>query len=87
MQLEDTKLTFIMNFSVLDYSNMPPEYMPQIAQILVFQNFTRGMPLDPIEISSFFSLSIPASVLFIVAVLYDISYNRSFFFHFQSIHG
>ena len=25
MQIEDTKLTFIMHFSVLDYSNLPPE--------------------------------------------------------------
>ena len=27
MQIEGTKLTFIVNFSVLDYSNLPPEYL------------------------------------------------------------
>ena len=55
MQTEGTKLIFIMNISVLDYSNFTSR-MPQIAQIFVltFQNFLRGMPPDPLEISPFY---------------------------------
>ena len=34
MQIEGTKLTFIMNFSLLDFLKFAPR-MPQIAQILV----------------------------------------------------
>ena len=30
IQIEDTKLTFIMYFSVLDYSNLPPEWLKLI---------------------------------------------------------
>ena len=49
MQIEGTKLIFIMNLSVLDFFYFASR-MPQIAQILVsaskiFQG--RGMPLDP----------------------------------------
>ena len=35
MQIEGTKLTFMTNFSVLDYSNLPSDRMPQIGQTLV----------------------------------------------------
>ena len=62
MQNEGTKLTFIMNFSVLVYSSFASR-MPQIAQIVVFdfQHFPRGMPPDPLEISFFLSWAISAS--------------------------
>ena len=57
MLIEVTNLTFIMNFSVLEFSNLPPKCLK-----LHSPNFPRGMPPDPIEISSFFfSLAIPAS--------------------------
>ena len=55
MQIEGTKLIFIMNFGVLDFFKFAPR-MPQIAQILVstFNIFRGSMPLDPTEISCFF---------------------------------
>ena len=65
MQTEGTKLIFIMNFSVLDFSRMP-----QIAQVnLYLQNFPGGgeggmpcPPPPPPEIYSlFFLLAIPGS--------------------------
>ena len=50
LQIEGTKMTFIMNFSVLDFFIFASR-MPQIAQILVstFKIFR-----TPQEISSFF---------------------------------
>ena len=59
MQIEGTKLIFIMNFSVLDFFKFAPR-MHQIAQILdlTFKNFGTSL-----EISFFFfSLAIPGSV-------------------------
>ena len=58
MQIEGTKLIFIINISVLDFFKFASR-MPQIAQILVstFKIFRGGMPPDPLEISSFFSFS------------------------------
>ena len=65
MQIEGTKLTFIINISVLNFFNFASR-MPQIAKILVstFKIFRGergggggGMPQTPLEISSFFSLS------------------------------
>ena len=55
MQIEGTKLTFIMNFGVLDFFKFAPK-MPQIAQILAstYKIFQGIMPPDPLEISSFF---------------------------------
>ena len=62
MQIEGTKLTFVMNFRVLHFFKFASR-MPQIAQILVstFNFFgggegegEEGMPPDPLEISSFF---------------------------------
>ena len=54
MQIEGTTQTFIMNFNVLDFSNLPPECL----KLHRFQSaFT---PQDPLEIS-FFSLPIQAS--------------------------
>ena len=65
MQIEVTKLIFVMNLSVLHFFKFASG-MPQIAQILVltfkiFQGWFLGgrggggsMPLDPLEISSFF---------------------------------
>ena len=59
MQIEATKLIFIMNFSVLDFFKFASR-MPQIAQILVstFKIFREegvgGMPQTPVEIFSFF---------------------------------
>ena len=46
---------FIMNFSVLDFFKFTSR-MPQIAHILVstFKIVWGGIPLDPLEISSFF---------------------------------
>ena len=58
MQIEGTKLIFIINISVLDFFKFASR-MPQIAQILVstFKIFQGGMPPDPpLEISSFFFL-------------------------------
>ena len=54
MQIEGTKLIFIMNFNVLDFFKFASR-IPQIAQILVstFKNFPGevgergGMPPDP----------------------------------------
>ena len=58
MQIEGTKLTFFMNFSVLDASRMP-----QIAQILVLiSKFSEGHAPRPPRNLIFFSLAIPASV-------------------------
>ena len=69
MQIEGTKLIFIMNFSVLHFFKFDSR-MPQIAQILVstFKNFLGGggrgaCPQIPHEMSSFFSLAIPGSDL------------------------
>ena len=59
MQIEGRKLIYIMNFSVLNFFKFASR-MPQIAQILVltFKNFLGGegggMPLDPLNIYSFF---------------------------------
>ena len=67
MQIEGTKLIFIINISVLDFFKFASR-MPQIAQILVstLKIFRRGggMPPDPptpLEISSFFPWAIPGS--------------------------
>ena len=48
MQVEGTKLIFVMNFSVLDFFKFASR-MPQIAQILVstFNIFRSGMFPDP----------------------------------------
>ena len=48
MQVEGTKLIFIMNISVLDFFKFASR-MPQIAQIfsLDFQNFRGGNALEP----------------------------------------
>ena len=48
MQIEGTKLIFIINISVLDFFKFASR-MPQIAQILVstFKIFRGGMPPDP----------------------------------------
>ena len=48
MQIEGTKLIFIMNISVLDFFKFVSR-MPQIAQILVltFEIFRRSMPPEP----------------------------------------
>ena len=48
MHIEGTKLTVIMNFSVLDYSNLPPECLKLHNLSLDFQNCPRGMPPDPL---------------------------------------
>ena len=64
MQIEDTKLIFIMNLSVLDFFKFASK-MPQIAQIFVltFKIFQWGHAPHPLRNSSFFSLAIPGSVL------------------------
>ena len=74
MQIEGTKLIFVMNFSVLDFFKFAPR-MPRIAQILVstFKTFQGrwsrgrgvGMPMHPPRIVLFFSLAIPGSDLII----------------------
>ena len=48
LQIEGTKLIFIMNISVLDFFKFASR-MPQIAQILVstFKIFRGSMPPDP----------------------------------------
>ena len=56
MQIEGTKLTCVMNFSVLDFFKFAYR-MPKIAQILVSTfkippTLPRGNVLDPLEISS-----------------------------------
>ena len=58
MQIEGTKLIFIMSISGLDFFKFAFR-MPQIAQILVsnFKFFRGSMPPDPLEIFSFFSMS------------------------------
>ena len=57
MQIEGRKLTFIMNFNVLEFFKFASR-MPQIAQILVttFKNVHGSMPLDPPEIFTLFFL-------------------------------
>ena len=65
MQIEGTKLIFIMNFSVLHFFKFASR-TPQIAQILVstFKIFQGGgaCPRTPAQISSFFfSLAAPGS--------------------------
>ena len=70
MQIEGTKLIFVMNFSVLDFFKFVSR-MPQIAQVLVstFKTFREGKrgeggnAPDLLEISSVFLLAIPGSVL------------------------
>ena len=58
MQIEGTKLVFIINFSVLDFFKFASR-MPQIAYILVS---TFNIFRTPLEMSSFFfSLAIPDS--------------------------
>ena len=63
MQIEGTKLTFTVNFSVLDYTNFASR-MTQTAQILVltFKIFQGACSQTPRNFSSFLSLVIPASV-------------------------
>ena len=55
LQIEGTKLIFIMNISGLDFFKFASR-MPQIAQILVstFKIFWWSVPPDPLKISSFF---------------------------------
>ena len=62
MQIEGTKLIFVMNFSVLDFFKFISR-MSQIAQILVsiFKIFWYGIPPDPRRNFLFFSLAIPGS--------------------------
>ena len=64
MQIEGTKLIFIMNFSVLYFFKFAPR-MPQIAQILVltFKIFQGSMPLDLHRnvLSFFCPLAVPGS--------------------------
>ena len=65
MQLEGTKLIFIMNFSVLDFSKFAPR-MPQIAQVKLISTFKifRGegeCPGHPYKFPLFLSLAIPGS--------------------------
>ena len=62
MQIEGTKLIFIMNISVLYFIKFASR-MPQIAQILVstFKIFGGSMPLEPPRNFLFFSLAIPES--------------------------
>ena len=50
MQIEGTKQTVIMNFSVLDYSNLLPE-------CLKLHRFSKGMPSDPVQNFLFFFIS------------------------------
>ena len=56
MQIEGTKLIFIMNISVLDFFKFAAR-MPQIAQIFVsaFKIFRGSMPPDPPRNFLFFS--------------------------------
>ena len=64
MQIEATKLIFVMNFSGLDFFKFASR-MSQIAQILVSTfKIVRGwgMPRTPLEITSFFPLAIPGCV-------------------------
>ena len=59
MQIEGTKLIFVINISVVDFFKFASR-MPHIAQILVstFKIFRGGAcPRTPLEMSSFFSLS------------------------------
>ena len=58
MQIEGTKLIFIINISVLDFFKFASR-MPQTAHILVstFKIFPGGMPPDPPRNVLFFSLS------------------------------
>ena len=58
MQIEGTKLIFVMNFSVLDFFKFTSR-MPQIAQILVstFKIFTDDIPLDSTRNFLFFFIS------------------------------
>ena len=71
MQIEGTKLIFIMNFSVLDFFKFASR-MPQIAQIRlvttfkIYQGREGGRPPPPppptsLEISSFFLFAVPGS--------------------------
>ena len=56
MQIEGTKLIFVMNFSVLDFFKFASR-MPQIAQIVVstFKIFRAGdMPQAPLRFPLFF---------------------------------
>ena len=58
MEIEVRKLTFIVNFSVLDFLKFASR-MPQTTQILVstFKIFWGSMPLDPPRYFLFFSFS------------------------------
>ena len=57
MQIEGTKLIFIMSFGALDFLKFAPR-VPQIAQIFVSTfNFFWGNALPDLEISSFFFYS------------------------------
>ena len=65
MQIEGTKLIFIMNISVLDFFKLDSR-MPQIAQILVstFKFFQGSMPPDPHRnFLFFFPWAIPGSAV------------------------
>ena len=77
MQIEGTKLIFIMNFSALDFFKFASR-MPQIAQVKLVSTFKifqgeGGHPWapPPPEISSFFSLAIPGSVKLLAGRLVD----------------
>ena len=65
MQIEGIKLTLIMNFSVLDYSNLPPECLRlhRLVLILTFKIFRGACTRNPLKFSCFFSLVIAASHL------------------------
>ena len=63
VQIEGTKLIFIMNFSLLHFFKFAPR-IPQVAQILVstFKIFQGSMPPNlPRNFLFFFSLAIPGS--------------------------
>ena len=79
MQIDGTKLIFIMNISVLDFFKFASR-MPQIAQILVstFKIFRGSMPLDPHRNFLFFSMS-NSRLWFLVSRDDPVRTNRSTF--------
>ena len=80
MQIEGTKLIFVMNFSVLHFFQICRQNASNCTDFsLNFQNFLWGgegggeggaCPWTPLEISSFFSLTIPGSVYYLCGKIY-----------------
>ena len=75
MQIEGTKLIFVMNFSVLDFFKFASR-MPQIVSTFKTSGVGgggEGYPWPPTKFPLFFSLAIPGSVCYAEFPLHCVS--------------